>query len=253
MHPYPSVAPTMCTSYPATSEALLQDAWFSSLPLPMQQGLLSLAAIKPVRAGRRIFSRGDPSTGVYALLEGSILVSGDAEPGESNALIRLGPPMWFGEIGLFDGASRTHHVDTAQDCTLLWLPMGPLRQFLDANPVYWKHVALLLTQKLRFASLALDELAKTPPQTRVARRLVWMSVGLNPQTARDTIDIRQDQLAEMMGMSRTSVNAMLREMQRDGLVQLTYGRIRLLDADRLKRVARYEHWQPDTPRAALNL
>lgn len=111
-------------------------------------------------------------------------------------------------------------------------------------------MALLLTQKLRFASLALDELAKTPPQPRVARRLVWMSVGLNPQTARDTIDIRQDQLAEMMGMSRTSVNAMLREMQRDGLVQLTYGRIRLLDADRLKRVARYEQGQPDTPRAA---
>ncbi|MFY9479720.1 MAG: hypothetical protein WAQ08_18935 [Aquabacterium sp.] len=83
----------MCTSHPATSEALLQDAWFSSLPLPMQQGLLSLAAIKSVRAGRRIFSRGDPSTGVYALLEGSILVSGDAEPVKSNALIRLSPPI----------------------------------------------------------------------------------------------------------------------------------------------------------------
>lgn len=243
---HPPIA-TLCMPCPASGEALRHDAWFSSLPLPMQQGLLSLAATKPVRAGRRIFSRGDPSTGVYALLEGSILVSGEAMPGHSSALIHLGPPMWFGEIGLFDGACRTHHVDAAQDCTLLWIPLGPLRRFLDETPLYWRYMALLLTQKLRFASMALDELAKAPPRTRVARRLVWMSMGLNPQAARDIIDIRQDQLAEMMGMSRTSVNAMLRDMQRDGLVQLTYGRIRLLDTARLKRLARYDHWLPDTP------
>lgn len=237
----------MNAQQPLACEVLSRDLWFANLPQDMKTGLISLAIVKQVKAGQRIFSRGDPTSGVYGLLEGAVLVMNEVEPGHDGALIHLAPPSWFGEVGLFDGLCRTHNVETAQDSTLLLLPFGPLNKWLDEHPRYWKHFALLLTQKLRLTFMALDELVKVPVEVRLARRLVMMSVGLNPDNTRDVIEVQQEQLAQMMGISRTSIHAILRELRTQGILELTYGRIRILDLVRLKEVAGFEHWLPTVP------
>lgn len=232
---------------PAAYEALAHDVWFAGLPVDMKAGLLSLATLKRVKADQRIFSRGDETSGVYALLTGAVMVMNEIEPGQDGALIHFTPPAWFGEVGLFDGLCRTHNVIAAQDSTMLLLPLGPLLRWLDENPVYWKHLALLLTQKLRLAFHALDELVKVPVETRLARRLVVLSLGLGADKPRDVIKVQQEQLAQMLGLSRTSVNLTLRDMRERGLIELAYGRIHIINMDALKQIAGFEHWLPTSP------
>ncbi|RZI86750.1 MAG: Crp/Fnr family transcriptional regulator [Rubrivivax sp.] len=237
----------MGTYLHAADKVLSRDVWFANLPEDMKTAVLSMAIIQNVKAGQRIFSRGDSTSGVYGLIEGAIMVMNEVEPGQDGALVHLAPPTWFGEVGLFDGLCRTHNVETVQDSTLLLLPLGPLSRLLDEHPAYWKHFALLLTQKLRLAFMALDELAKVPVETRLARRLVMMSIGLTPDRIRDVIEVHQEQLAQMMGISRTAVNAILRDLRKKGILSLAYGRIRILDMDRLKVIAGFEHWLPTVP------
>jgi CRP-like cAMP-binding protein len=49
--------------------------------------------------------------------------------------------------------------------------------------------------------------------------------------------LSQQALGEMVGLTRKTVNAFLADFQREGLVRLDYGQIRVLDPRRLERVA----------------
>src|SRR5256885_17058284 len=62
---------------------------------------------------------------LYAVARGALSISGTAACGEQarTALLTLvEPPMWLGEIALFDGAERTHDAQAATACTVLHVP-----------------------------------------------------------------------------------------------------------------------------------
>lgn len=87
---------------------LMSGQWFSHLPPSLQDSLLSLARVRRLSPGQRLFKRGDPPCGLYAVLEGAIRVGAVSEQGKEALLSLIEPPHWFGEISLFDGQPRTH-------------------------------------------------------------------------------------------------------------------------------------------------
>ncbi|WP_052162495.1 Crp/Fnr family transcriptional regulator [Aquabacterium sp. NJ1] len=228
-------------------EIMRGDPWFAGLPVELQTDLQGIALIKHIKARTRLFSRGDAPSGLYGLLAGSLWVFSELEPGSEGLLTPLHAPAWFGEVGLFDGLCRTHNVEAGTDCTLLYLPQTLLTRLLEQKPHYWRYLALLLTQKLRWTFLALDELVRASVEVRLARRLIFASMGLGSLSAtRDSLELSQETLAQMVGMSRASISPVLRQFKARGLVRLAYGRIHILDMAELKKVADVDNWLPTT-------
>ena len=87
---------------------LMSGQWFSHLPVSLQDSLLSAARLRRLSPGQRLFKRGDPPCGLYAVLEGAVRVGAVSEQGKEALLSLVEPPHWFGEICLFDGQPRTH-------------------------------------------------------------------------------------------------------------------------------------------------
>src|SRR5882724_2615446 len=87
-------------------ELLLGGRWFSSLPPPFQDALLSRAVVKTLAGEERLFSRAEAPSGMYAVLEGAIRVTGSSENGKEALLALSEPPSWFGEIAVIDGLPR---------------------------------------------------------------------------------------------------------------------------------------------------
>ena len=232
-------------------QLLDQDPWFSKLPPHIQQRMLSIAMIKHIPAGQSIVERGQANGGVFCLLDGVVLAMNELEPGNQGVLAPFAPPAWFGEVGLADGGPYTHtmHADTA--CTLLLLTRTSLLALLQEEPVLWQHISMLLTAKLRISFFVLDEMVKPPAEQRVARRLLIQAAGLGlGQTYRPQINIDQEQLAQTMGMSRSTLNPILRRWSDAKWIQLTYGRITILNLDELKALAGVDSW-PDDYKEAL--
>ncbi|MEG0676849.1 MAG: Crp/Fnr family transcriptional regulator, partial [Comamonas sp.] len=159
--------------------AILQAGrWFSALPPALAEQLRALAKPRLLAAGEWLFRRGDAPCGLYAVARGALTIAGTAAMGEQTrtALLTLvEPPMWLGEIALFDQAPRSHDAYAATHCTLLHIAHQPLRQWLEANPQYWRDMALLLTDKLRNCLIALEEQTVLPAPQRLAHRLVQMA------------------------------------------------------------------------------
>ncbi|MBT8769337.1 Crp/Fnr family transcriptional regulator [Metapseudomonas boanensis] len=218
---------------------LLAGHWFSNLPCNLQDELLALAQLRPLAPGQRLFRRGDPPCGLYAVLDGTVRVGGTSESGKEALLMMMETPSWFGEISLFDGLPRTHDAFAETATTLLNVPQAALLALLQREPRYWRDFALLMSQKLRLAFIALEEMSLLPASQRLARRLLMIAEGYG-ETAerRRVIQLAQEQLALMLAVSRQTTNQILKELEAQGVLRLTYGEIEILDLERLRHAAR---------------
>lgn len=214
--------------------------WFSHLPEPLQHDLLSQASVRQLSAGQPLFRRGDPPCGLYAVLDGAIRVGAVSRNGKEALLTLVEPPYWFGEISLFDGQPRTHDAYAEGPTRLLQVPQTALLDLLEQQPHYWREFALLMSQKLRLAFIALEEMSLLPATPRLARRLLLITEGYGETGPRRVIHLAQEQLALMLALSRQTTNQILKELEARGALRLTYGEIEILDLDCLRQVAQID-------------
>ncbi len=217
-------------------QAIAAGRWFGGLPAALQEALLAGAVLHPLDTGQRLFARGDAFDGIYSVVRGALRTVGVSENGKEAILAILEPCSWFGEIALFDGLARTHDVIADQPSLVLRVPKPALEAMLAANPGWWFWFGLLQSQKMRFAFIALEEAALLPAPIRVARRLVFMAEGYGEwqDRSRRVLPLPQDQLAGMLSLSRQTINQVLRQLEGQGLVKLSYRELEILDLEGLR-------------------
>ncbi|WP_137805951.1 Crp/Fnr family transcriptional regulator [Pseudomonas sp. G(2018)] len=217
---------------------LMRGQWFSHLPVSLQDSLLTAARVRHLAAGQRLFQRGDPPCGLYAVLEGAVRIGAVNEQGKEALLSLVEPPHWFGEICLFDGQPRTHDAFGVGQCMLLHIPQTALLALLDEQPAHWRQLALLMSQKLRLTFINLEQLSLMPAQARLAHRLLMIAEGYGQiDEPRRVLQLPQEQLASMLSLSRQTTNQILKDLQGQGILNLGYGEIEILDAGRLRALA----------------
>ena len=149
------------------------------------------------------------------------------------------PPQWFGEIALFDGEPRSHDAWATGPTTVLHVRQQPLMALLDESPRHWHSLGLLLTHKLRSAFTAIEEVALLSAEQRLARRLVALADGWGQSPGRSKREIRvpQEQLGQMLALSRQTVNQLLQQLASSGAIRLVRGAIEIVDLDALRRLS----------------
>lgn len=222
----------------ACHASLLQGHWYRGLPASLQAALLDAAQPRHLEAGQRLFRRGDPPCGLYAVLEGAMRVGSADANGREALLALVEAPHWFGEIALFDGQPRTHDAFAATATRLVHVPQAALQALLAQQPAHWRDFALLMSQKLRMAFVALEEMCLLPAAPRLARRLLMIAERYGePGDPRRAIPLAQESLAQMLALSRQTTNRILRDLQARGVLALAYGEIRILDLAALRQAA----------------
>jgi len=222
------------------AELLRAGRWFGSLPTDLQDALLDAGHLKSLASGERLFARGDPPNGLYAVLDGGLRISGSGEGGREALLAFTGPPTWIGEIAVFDGQPRTHDAIAAAESLVLHVPQPALDAHLAKHPEHWRELGLLIASKLRLAFVAMEDDALLPNATRLARRILMLAEAYGEWVDRTVraVKLRQEQLALMLSMSRQTANALLKELESQGIVRLSYGEIEIVDLERLREAAR---------------
>ena len=212
--------------------------WFSHLPVQLQDSLLAAARLRQLTAGQYLFRRGDPPCGVYAVLEGAVRVSAVNAQGKEAVLSLVETPYWFGEICLFDGLPRTHDALAVGPCTLLQVPQPAMLEILDRSPAYWRDLALLMSHKLRLSLINIEQMSLMPAATRIAHRLLMIAEGYGEiEHSRRVLQLPQEDLAAMLSLSRQTTNSLLKALELQGIIGLSYGAIEVLDLQRLRVAA----------------
>lgn len=218
---------------------LQKGSWFSSLPVDFQHALLANGQICELMPQQYLFKRHDPFDGIYCVLKGALKINNHSEAGKEALLALIEPYSWFGEIALIDHLPRTHDVVSETASRVLRIKPMALEQILQQTPLYWRYIARLSTQKLRFALLALEENALLPAFKRLVNRIIIIAEGYGEFSdySRRVLHLPQEQLASMLGISRQTTNQILKQLQALQIIRVDYREIEILDLAALKALS----------------
>ena len=191
--------------------------------------------------GERLFAEGDPGDKLYIILSGKIKLTKAAPDGRENLLSVHGPGEMFGELSLFDPIPRTSSATAVTSADLAGLAHDDLRTWLSTRPEVAMHLLQALAQRLRRINEVKADLVFTDVPGRVAKALLDLSERFGVPTAAGiqvNHDLTQEELAQMVGASRETVNKALADFAARGWLQLAAKSVLLTDIDRLRKRAR---------------
>ncbi|HEU5033564.1 MAG TPA: Crp/Fnr family transcriptional regulator [Mycobacteriales bacterium] len=203
--------------------------------------LASALTTRTVLRGHVVFSEGDPGDRLFVVLDGKVKISRAALDGRENLLAVLGPGEMFGELSLFDPGSRTATATAITESTLASLDHDDLRPLLLEQPAVAVQLLRALAQRLRRTNEAMADLVFSDVPGRVAKALLDLAekFGVDESDGvRVRHDLTQEELAQLVGASRETVNKALSDFANRGWLRLEGRTVLLLDPERVARRAR---------------
>lgn len=186
-----------------------------------------LAALAPPRRfsdGQFVQQQGDAGDAFWAVIEGHVTVGRYAADGAFTVFGVLGPGDMFGELAFFTGVPRQVDAQATGAAVLVAVDRPLLRRLMQED-VGWAELLLRsLGRQLAVALDIIDAERRLPVAERLARLLAAMAAD-GPDGC--SVRASQQQLADLLGVSRVTLGAALRTLAARGLVERGYRHIRV--------------------------
>lgn len=225
----------------AVDDALMNAPLFLALDTEAAAALRASLKERGVSKGDTIFTEGEPGDRMYLVADGKVKLGQTSKDGRESLLAILGPGEMFGELSLFDPGMRTSSATALTDCTLLSLGHDQLKPWLTGRPELAAALLQALARRLRRTNEAMGDLVFSDVPGRVAKALMDLGEKFGevlPDGLLVSHDLTQEELAQLVGASRETVNKALADFAQRGWIRLESRQVLILDVERLGRRAR---------------
>jgi CRP/FNR family transcriptional regulator, cyclic AMP receptor protein len=190
-----------------------------------------------LKRGATIVSKGDPGNSLIAVISGTVKISVSSPDGRSAILNLIGPGETFGEIAVLDGLARTADATANTNCEIYVIDRRDFLPFVRSQPALAMKFIELLCKRLRWTSDQVEEVILQNLPGRLASALLRLTEKDKLAPGGRTIAITQQEISEMVGMTRESINKQLRAWATRNWVRLEHGAIVVLNAEMLRELA----------------
>jgi len=223
----------------AADESVIRSApLFSALNDEEAASLRASMTQVKVSKGHTLFKEGDEGDRLYVVLEGKLKLGTTSIDGRENLLSILGPGEMFGELSLFDPEPRTATATAVTDAKLLALAHDQVIGLITRHPQASLELLRRLAQRLRKSNEILADLVFADVPGRVAKAIIDLGARFG-QKKDDGLhvnhDLTQEELAQLVGASRETVNKALADFASRGWVRLEPRAVVVLDYERIAK------------------
>lgn len=222
-------------------DVLRSAPMFSELDDESMTALVAMMGRTRLSRGQVLFTEGDTADRLYAVLEGKVKLSRSSTDGQDTVLAVLGPGQVFGELSLFDPGQRSSTVTAmSTDVELASLSHDELLGWLDGRTSVTRGLLALLSGRLRRANDVVGDLVFSDVPRRVAKALLDLAERFGRETAEGTHvrhDLTQEELAQLVGAARETVNKALADFAARGWIRLEQRGVLITDMERIVRRA----------------
>ncbi|MHB2167384.1 Crp/Fnr family transcriptional regulator [Alsobacter sp. R-9] len=181
-------------------------------------------------AGQFLFQAGDPADGLYGLASGSLELTFPLVAEEPVMIYRAEIGFWIGDNAELADEPRLVSVMAAEHSRVLHLPSHAIRSHLAVLPEDWQAFYRLSSKNVRMAIMALSEALALTVRARVCRCLLRLAE--RPGHAA----ITQEDLAKLIGVTRTTLRQVLAQLVEAGAVEVGYRRVLIRNRDVLLKL-----------------
>ncbi|MGH3336605.1 MAG: Crp/Fnr family transcriptional regulator [Nocardioides sp.] len=222
------------------NDVLRQAPLFSALDDEAATALRASMSESRLQRGDVLFHEGDAGDKLYIVLDGKVKLGRTSSDGRENLLAILGPGQMFGELSLFDPGPRSATVTAVTDAAFASLSHDDLLRWLEGRPVVARGLLSQIASRLRKANDVNADLVFSDVPGRVAKALLDLASRFGVEVEdglRVTHDLTQEELAQLVGASRETVNKALADFASRGFLRLEGRGVVIFELDRLRRRA----------------
>jgi CRP-like cAMP-binding protein len=190
------------------------------------------------RPGQLIFAEGEPGDRLYIIASGKVKIACRAPDGRQKVQAVLGPSEMFGELAVFDPGPRASTATAITEVQAMFTERAALRGCIADHPEIAEQLLRVLARRLRRTIDNQVEVMATDVRGRLAKQLLQLAQQFGSQddgAMHVSHDLTQEELAQLIGASRETVNQALTDFARRGWIQLFDKSVLILDSERLMR------------------
>jgi CRP/FNR family cyclic AMP-dependent transcriptional regulator len=209
---------------------------FSDLAPDALDQLCRYAQPTSLKRGATLFAKGDPGHSLYAVISGTVKISVSSPDGRNAILNLIGAGEVFGEMSVLDGRVRSADAIANTNCEILVIDRRDFLPFVHSQPALAMKFIELLCGRLRWTSDQVEQIILQDLPGRLASALLGLTEKRKLESTSRTIAITQQEISEMVGMTRESINKQLRAWAVRDWLRLEHGAIIVLNADPLREL-----------------
>ena len=213
-----------CATHQTATRFLLSQPWFAALPHVQQADIETKIFTLSAARGAVIPPANEPTQGWYGVLHGLVKISGRATAGRRSDFLGVAAGDWFGEGAVLKNELRRYEVVALRDTEVLCLPSATFHCLFESSIRFNQFLVSCMNLRLSQAMAMIEAGRTRSPEQRIALSLSRLFWGRTRQ-----LDLTQDELASLAGMSRQTANRVLNALQEQGVISLSMTRIKVLD------------------------
>ena len=205
------------------------------------QALLEHMPVIEFPRGQVIYAEGDKGDCLYIVIAGKVKIRRRSADGREILLGLIGPSDVFGAVSMFDSGIRTADASAITDVRTMALDRMALRYLVTHNPEIAEVLLRVFSRRLRLTDNALATLISTDGPGRLAQQLLQLAQRFGKHEGdglRVTHDLTQQEIAQLIGSSRETVNKALANFADRGWIRVDGRSVLIRQPERLARRAR---------------
>ncbi len=214
--------------------SLVAPTLFGVLDTNLRTGLLANAPVLRFSDTQIIQNKGDEPDGFWVIKSGAVKVGQFRPDGEFRVIAILSAGDSYGELAMFADSSRAVDSVAEGEVTLNWIERAAFEQAIMNDSAAMRSLIGALAAQLQEMINLVAGLGNGTSSARVSAVLANLSGGAQGQS---TIRLGQQDLAELTGLTRATVNKCLSSLESRGVLTRHYGRIVIHNQKALRNLA----------------
>lgn len=216
---------------------------FAALSAEQLSKVAALAQVRSYASREVVVNQGEPARALFAIVRGRLKVASCGPDGRDTVLGIMAEGEVFGEVALLDGGMRSATCTAIEPCELLAIERAEFMELLQKSPEIAVGLLHVLAGRLRRLSQRSEDAAFLDVPSRLARSLLDLATRFGePRRAPVSgifiaLKLSQQELGDLVGATRESVNKHLSDWTRRGYVEMQGGRLIISDIENVRRIA----------------
>ena len=220
---------------PTLTEMLTASMWSKSLTAEQMQRVESEMIERSVPAGGFVCRKGEEVEHWIGVIDGLVKMASLSAEGKPMTFTGVPSGGWFGEGSLLKDEPRRYDIIALRDSQITYMPRNTFMWLLDSSIGFNRFLLVQLNERLGQFIAMVEHDRLLGPDARVARCLATMfNPHLYPGNG-PLLQISQEELGYLAGLSRQRVNQSLKQLENARLLRIEYGGITVLDLEGLKQ------------------
>lgn len=212
---------------------LYGQAWFERLSPAHKEAVLDSMTLRKAAKGEIVLHRGTPVNGWYGVVSGMLKLQTPGPDGKVSAFLGVPAGEWFGEGLVIRRDVWRYDVLALRDTTLIAMSLPQFHELHRLNLAFNHYLTERLSLRLSQAMLIIESTRLRTPEERVAQYLGHLYGQGMPK-----IKLSQEDLGHLAGLSRQTINRVLKQFEAEGWVSLEFGRVDILNPGALEAMVR---------------